>query len=163
MFFILLTAAAGLQTILRVPYTLKLAAGSTAMILKSHILMLILIVPFMIYLVEYWGAIGGASAKVIMFILYALIMPVLIHKSVTGKYIAKWVTTDFTRPVVISMAVVLMFMFTGEATSDYFRIIKIALTMIFTGLLMLMFVPEVKRISLIALKDGMKYFRNRSV
>jgi O-antigen/teichoic acid export membrane protein len=85
------------------PYALMLAQGETKSMLSIYILLIILVVPLMTILSIEYGAIGGALAQLILFILYVFIGTLITHKRYFKGYARAWLLIDIGVPLGISI------------------------------------------------------------
>ncbi|MEO8064321.1 MAG: oligosaccharide flippase family protein [Pseudomonadota bacterium] len=98
----LLTLGSALNALVRVPAGLTLAKGWAAFGLWESIISGILFVPLLIVLIQFYGAVGAASAWVILNAGYVLIDTPIIHKRMLPGEMKSWLAWSAITPVLIA-------------------------------------------------------------
>lgn len=94
------TAIAGLVNI---PYALQLAHGWTKLSLYVNSVSVVLLVPMIVYLTRHYGAVGGASAWVILNCGYMLIATPIMFKHLLPGEVWRWYRQDLGVPLLASL------------------------------------------------------------
>ena len=101
----LLAIGSALNGVMYFPYALQLAYGKTWMPLTINVLSMVFQFPLIIFLVNIYGALGGAIAWLILEILYVIFGPWLTHRYLLKKLATKWVFQDIGIPLALSIVV----------------------------------------------------------
>jgi len=100
----LLIVGALLNSVIVLPYLIRLAEGRPRIIVIANIIALLLLVPLTIFLTKKYEGVGAASVWIILNLGYLFILlPFLFKNSLSGEYL-KWLVRD----VIIPTASVLM-------------------------------------------------------
>ncbi|MEI7481713.1 MAG: oligosaccharide flippase family protein [Elusimicrobiota bacterium] len=96
------TAVNGLMNI---PYALQLAYGWTRLSFLTNIVSVLLLVPLMIVLTKWYGAVGAASVWVILNLGYMFISIPIMHKRLLPHEKWQWYREDVCYPLLVSLMV----------------------------------------------------------
>jgi O-antigen/teichoic acid export membrane protein len=102
----LLVAGTCLNGLMNVPFALQLAHGNTRIGLTINIGLIAILVPSMIYMTAYHGALGGAAMWLVSNSLYLLVGIPVTHKYLLGAGVGDWAYRDVLPPLLASLAVV---------------------------------------------------------
>jgi hypothetical protein len=91
---------------MNVPFALQLAHGNTRIGLTINIGLIAILVPSMIYMTAYHGALGGAAMWLVSNSLYLLVGIPVTHKYLLGAGVGDWAYRDVLPPLLASLAVV---------------------------------------------------------
>lgn len=89
------------------PYALSLAHANTKITLKSHIIMLIIQIPIIIFTAINYGAIGTASVMLAMYVVYGPIYSWYINKKYFSNKHFLWLYESILTPAIPAVLVVL--------------------------------------------------------
>jgi O-antigen/teichoic acid export membrane protein len=99
------TAVNGLMNI---PYALQLAFGWTRLAFLGNVVSVLLLVPLMIVLTKWYGAVGAASVWVILNVGYMFISLPIMHRRLLPGENWRWFFEDVGRPLFASAAAALI-------------------------------------------------------
>jgi O-antigen/teichoic acid export membrane protein len=99
----LLTIGSALNGIMHFPYALQLASGETRLSLTIYAMLILATVPLTIFLAVTWGALGGATAWVILHVLYVSSGTWLMHRRLLKGMGGKWLLLDVGIPLLLSV------------------------------------------------------------
>jgi O-antigen/teichoic acid export membrane protein len=97
----LLAIGTGLNGLVFLPYYMQLANGLTKLTFWENLVMIILLVPFMIFAVSNWGAVGGALTWVILNLLNVLVGMQIMHRILLRGELSKWYLEDVGLPALV--------------------------------------------------------------
>ncbi len=106
---LLLTVAvigAGLNGLMWLPYHLQLAYGWTKLGFFVNLAAILFLVPLMIVGAYRYGAIGGATAFVLLNVSYILIMIQIMHRRLLRGEKARWYFQDVLLPLIVAAVVI---------------------------------------------------------
>ena len=98
----LLLLAYALHGIMHMPYALMLAQGETKSMFAVYIALIVVIVPLTSILSVLYGAVGGAFAQLLLFMLYLFVGTWVTHRRYFKGYAAVWLSKDVGVPLGIS-------------------------------------------------------------
>lgn len=101
----LLAAGSVLHAVMHFPFALQLAYGETQLPLSISITLMIAFLPLIIYLAMNYGALGGALAMLILYIMYILLGTWLTHRRLLKGIGAIWLLKDVTIPFVLTLII----------------------------------------------------------
>lgn len=101
---VLITGTA-MNGLMNVPYALQLANGWTRLALCTNIIAIVLLVPAIILMANRYGAVGGASAWVILNGGYILLCSHVMHRRLLSLEKWRWYRQDVFYPLVTSVLV----------------------------------------------------------
>lgn len=101
----LLVSAAAIWALTIVPYSLQLAYAWPQLALKTNAVGLILFVPTLCALSYFYGALGAASASVVLATTAAAIQVYLMHKRLIANHLWTWIFSDVLPPVATAVLV----------------------------------------------------------
>lgn len=101
----ILLAAYALHGVMYIPYALMLAYGETRSMYRIYGPLIIGIVPLTIMLSLQNGAIGGALAQLLLFVVYAVFGTWITHKRFLKGWARTWLSKEVGLPLGISVAV----------------------------------------------------------
>jgi O-antigen/teichoic acid export membrane protein len=88
-----------------VPYALQLAFGWARLNLTINTVLTVLLVPLMVVLTRWYGAMGAASVWLILFVGYMIASTWLMHRRVLTAEKWRWYFEDIARPLLAAVAV----------------------------------------------------------
>ena len=94
-----------LNGLMNVPYALQLASGYTSLALKLVILKLILFAPAIVVLSLKFGALGAASAWLVLNAVYVIVGIPFTHAYLLKGHAAAWVMKDVLPPACAALAI----------------------------------------------------------
>lgn len=83
-----------LNSSMQVPYALLLAAGLTRISLWINGLGVAILAPLLVVLVRAYGIVGGGVAWALFNLVYFLVAPVLLHRTVLRGHLRRWLLRD---------------------------------------------------------------------
>lgn len=101
----LLLLAYALHGVMHMPYALMLAQGETKSMFAIYITLIVVTVPLTAILSVLYGAVGGAFAQLLLFMLYLLVGAWVTHRRYFKGYAAVWLSKDVGVPLGISALV----------------------------------------------------------
>jgi O-antigen/teichoic acid export membrane protein len=140
----LLAIGTSLHGVMHIPYALQLAYGLTRIPLKITLVLLIVMVPMVVVLTQWYGARGGAMAWLILQIIYVLLGTYLTHREVLKGVGRKWLLQDVGIPIVVASVVGWISHYLVQGTG-YSAVIDLALAIamsIVTALLIVLASPR---------------------
>jgi O-antigen/teichoic acid export membrane protein len=107
-----------LNGLMNPPYALQLAFGWTKLSLTKNIVALVILVPLIIILTVRYGAVGAASAWLILNIGYVIFEIPVMHAKLLRNEMWRWYWNDVSVPILaaLSFAVLGRFVVTGSTT-----------------------------------------------
>jgi O-antigen/teichoic acid export membrane protein len=106
--YILLSLVAvgnGLNSLIWLPYSLQLAHGWTKLAFYINLVMIFFLVPLMVFGVYQYGAVGGATAWVILNVSYFFTSIQMMHRRILKGEQWKWYFEDLALPFVVAISV----------------------------------------------------------
>ena len=94
-----------LNGLMNIPYALQLAHGWTKLGIYVNSVSVVILVPLIIYLTRHYGAVGGASAWVILNSGYFFICVHLVNRRLLPHETLRWYCQDVAPPLVASLIV----------------------------------------------------------
>jgi hypothetical protein len=91
--------------LMHIPWALQLAFGWTRLAFFGNLVSVLLLVPLMIALTRWYGAVGAASVWVILNIGYMLIILPIMHRRLLTTEKWRWYFEDVGRPLVAAVVV----------------------------------------------------------
>jgi O-antigen/teichoic acid export membrane protein len=136
-----------LNGLMNPPYALQLAFGWTKLSVLKNIVAVIILVPLIILLTMHYGAIGAASAWLILNIGYVLFEIPIMHNKILKKEIWRWYWNDVCVPISsgILLAGVGRILFNG-ATSRPLIVLQLIVISLLTLGMTLVSVPTIRSI-----------------
>lgn len=101
----LLLLAYALHGVMHMPYALMLAHGETRPMFAIYSMLILVMVPLTIVLSVAQGAIGGAKAQLLLFLLYLFVGAWITHRRYFRSYARTWLARDVGMPLGISALV----------------------------------------------------------
>lgn len=101
----ILICGTALNGVMNIPYALQLADGWTKLTLYCNLIAAIVLVPMIVYLTNQYGAVGGASAWVILNTGYVLIVIPIMHRRLLISEKWRWYWQDVGLPLVVSFII----------------------------------------------------------
>jgi len=101
----LLVMGTALNGVMFLPYALQLAHGVTWIALAINVSLLFIMIPMVVALVHFFGAIGGAFAWVIIESLYVAVGTALTHRHLLRGQGGRWLFVDVGIPLLVVIAV----------------------------------------------------------
>ena len=91
--------------LMNIPYALQLASGWTRLTFFVNLVSVLLLVPLMIMLTNWYGAVGAASVWVILNLGYVLFAIQIMHRRLLPTEKWRWYREDIGIPLIVSLAV----------------------------------------------------------
>ena len=91
------------------PYMLQLAYGWTSLSFYKNIVAIIILIPLLFLLVHYLGAVGGATAWILLNVGYVLFEIPLMHRRLIRKEMMPWYIVDIGSPGACCVIIGVMF------------------------------------------------------
>lgn len=104
----LLVAGTVLNGVMFLPYALQLAYGMTWIPLAINIGLMCLMIPMVVVLAHFYGAIGGGLAWVIIESIYVAVGTALTHRHLLRGQGGRWLFVDVGIPLLVAIAVGLL-------------------------------------------------------
>lgn len=101
----IVVSGTALNGLMHIPYAIQLAYGWTKLSLYVNSISVVLLVPMIIYLTGHYGAVGGASAWVILNTSYLFISMPLVHKRLLPRENWRWYSQDVGLPLAVSILI----------------------------------------------------------
>jgi O-antigen/teichoic acid export membrane protein len=99
----LLAVGSALHGVMYIPHALQLAYGMIRIPLRINAILILLWVPVMFILVKSFGGIGGATAWLILHLVYMLLGTFLTHRVLLKGLATSWLIHDVGTPFVIAL------------------------------------------------------------
>jgi O-antigen/teichoic acid export membrane protein len=90
----LLAVGSALHGVMHFPYALQLAYGATVLPLTINAILMVVMVPLIVFLSLSYGAIGGATAWLVLHLSYLLLGAWLTHRHLLRGIALKWLAHD---------------------------------------------------------------------
>jgi len=100
----LLAIGAILNSLVQTPYALQLAFALNRINLTYNVLAAVLFVPFCWFMTVRFGLVGAAFAWLVNTLLYALIVPAVVHRHALHGQWMRWALIDSLLPVLVGLA-----------------------------------------------------------
>ncbi|WP_439503767.1 lipopolysaccharide biosynthesis protein [Methylophaga sp.] len=100
-----LAAGSALHGLMHFPYALQLAYGETRLPLSINITLMVAFLPLIIFLALTYGALGGALALLILYMMYMLLGTYLTHRRLLKGIGAAWLLQDVSIPLMLSLLI----------------------------------------------------------
>jgi O-antigen/teichoic acid export membrane protein len=104
----LLAIGSALNGLMHVPYAAQLAHGWTGLALTANVIAVIVLVPLIIVLTIHYGAVGAASAWVLLNTGYVLLCIPATHRRILRGEMGRWYKLDVGRPLAAALPVVVL-------------------------------------------------------
>ncbi|MGO8822856.1 MAG: oligosaccharide flippase family protein [Desulfomonilaceae bacterium] len=91
-----------------VPYAVQLAYGWTSLAFWVNVVSIIILIPFLIFLTNHYGMIGGPIVWAVLNTGYVLISIRIMHWRILKGELWRWYRDDMGRPLISSLAVVIL-------------------------------------------------------
>jgi O-antigen/teichoic acid export membrane protein len=101
----LLSTGVALHGVMYFPYALQLAHGITRLPLMINLALVAIAAPLMTFLAWRYGINGGATAVLLLYVLYVIIGTWLTHRLLLKSIGMVWVCRDVGAPLVVSLTV----------------------------------------------------------
>jgi len=101
----ILVCGTALNGVINVPYVLQLAHGWTRLTVYVNSVSVVVLVPIIVVLARHFGAVGGASAWVILNVGYMFTIIPLMHRRLLPQEKWAWYLNDVGAPLAISVLV----------------------------------------------------------
>ena len=105
---ILIIIGTAINALVILPFTLQLAHGWTKLSLLKCTIAVLLLVPLMILLVQYYGALGAAMAWIILNLGSFFIEIPIMHQRLLKRETRKWYLFDVAMPMIITCAIIFL-------------------------------------------------------
>jgi len=129
----ILICGTALNGLMNPPYALQLAFGWTKLNLISNMIAVIVLVPFIIYMAMHYGAIGAASAWLILNIGYVLFIIPIMHRRLLRKEKWRWYWQDVCVPLMAGLSIaVLGRLLLGASASQFMMILHLIVISVLT-------------------------------
>jgi len=103
----LLVLGTSLNGVMHFPYALQLAHGLVRLPFLIATALAVAMIPLIVYLTSSYGAVGGATAWLIVNVAYLMMGTYLTHRRILTDIAFKWLLGDVGVPLAISLLVVL--------------------------------------------------------
>ena len=124
----LLVLGTGLNGLMVMPYFLQLANGTTKRLFYLNVCAVVILIPFILIGVSFYGAIGGALGWVFLNIFYLLIGGPILHQNVLPSHLRQWYLFDLGLPCAAAFVVAGMFRLVMPRDVSDFELIVIVAT-----------------------------------
>lgn len=104
----LLTIGNALNGLMNIPYAAQLAHAWTGLALVANVIAVIVLVPLIIALTIHYGAVGGASAWVLLNTGYVLLCIPAMHRRILRGEMGRWYKVDVGRPLAAALPIVIL-------------------------------------------------------
>lgn len=104
----ILIIGTAINGLLNVPYALQLAYGWTRLVLLANVISVLLLVPLMVVLTKWYGAVGAASVWVILNSGYFLFSIPIMHRWLLTTEKWRWYVEDVGKPLIVGLIIALM-------------------------------------------------------
>ncbi len=92
----------GLNGSIQIPYLMQLAHGITKIAFWTNFIAILILIPFLIVCTQYFGAIGGASASVVLGLYNIVIFAQTTHRFILKGELLNWYVKDLFFPLLAS-------------------------------------------------------------
>ncbi len=99
----ILVIGMALNGIMSMPYALQLAHGWTSLGFRIALLLIVALVPAIIFMTLNYGAVGAASAGVLLNAMYIAIGAPLTHRRLLKGELSRWAVKDIGAPVLAAL------------------------------------------------------------
>jgi O-antigen/teichoic acid export membrane protein len=100
------------------PYFLQLAAGWTGLLVRANLVMVLVFIPLVIVLTETMGALGAATAWVLINLSYVLVVTSLMHRRLLHGELRTWYVDDLLRPICSGAVALVVLRLIGPPQGD---------------------------------------------
>lgn len=99
----LIAIGTGFNSLLWLPYSLQLAHSWTKLLFYLNIVMIFTLVPLMIAGVYKYGAIGGATAWIVLNVAYLVVAVQIMHRKILKGELLRWYLEDLAMPFIAAL------------------------------------------------------------
>ncbi len=104
----ILVMGTAINGLMNIPYALQLAFGWTRLAFLGNVMSVLLLVPLMIVLTKWYGAVGAASVWVILNVGYMFISLPIMHRRLLPTEKWRWYFEDVGRPLFAAVVVAMI-------------------------------------------------------
>ena len=101
----ILVMGTAINGLMNIPYALQLAYGWTRLAFLGNFVSVLLLMPLMIVLTKWYGAVGAASVWVILNVGYMFIIIPIMHRRLLPTEKWRWYFEDVGRPLITALVV----------------------------------------------------------
>lgn len=149
--------------LMNIPYALQLASGWTRLTFFVNLVSVLLLVPLMIMLANWYGAVGAASVWVILNCGYILFAIPIMHRRLLPTEKWRWYREDIGIPLAVSLAVAGVFRLTVPAPDQQlFQVVYLALVSGLTLVITAMSTSVTRNWLRTQLSAGMVFYATKS-
>jgi O-antigen/teichoic acid export membrane protein len=157
----ILICGTAINGLMNPPYALQLAFGWTRLSVLKNIIAVIILVPLIIYITKYYGAIGAASVWLVLNMGYVIFEIPIMHRRLLCKEKWRWYQQDVCLPLLPIIAIVgLGRLFINRTMPQFIMLSYIALVLILTLLATMVVTPATRRWLFDSLSKVKLVFRN---
>jgi O-antigen/teichoic acid export membrane protein len=161
--YLLLTIVAtgtGIHGLMWMPFRVQLAYGWTKLSFYQNVVAILFFVPFIIYGVIHYGAIGGAVSLLILYTGYALIPLQIMHKRILQGELKKWYINDFALPLLATCCVVgISFSLLPKHSSQLFTVVWVGSTWVSAVIISTIVSVDLRKVALELIKLKLDKFQ----
>jgi len=101
----LVAVANGLNSLIYLPHSAQLAHGWTTLTFYENVAAIIFLIPFMIFGVYYYGAVGGGVIWLLVNIFLVLVPIQIMHRRILKGEKLRWYFEDLALPLIVAFSV----------------------------------------------------------
>jgi len=141
----ILVVGTALNGMMNLPFALQLAHGWTRLAIGMNTVAIAILLPSLIIVVEWFGAIGAASIWLVLNAGYIVFGLALMHRKIFKGELRRWIVADFAIPSLVSFSVVLSFwMLFPDSLGAIGQLVWIAFAGLLASLLAALAAPAIR-------------------
>jgi O-antigen/teichoic acid export membrane protein len=141
----ILICGTALNGIMHLPYALQLAFGWTKLSILKNIIAVIILVPLIIVMAMFYGAVGAASVWLLLNIGYILLEIPIMHRRILSKEKWRWYWQDILVPLIAGLFLAgLGRVFSNSTTSQIMMLLYLLIISLLTLLITIISVPTMR-------------------
>lgn len=141
----ILICGTALNGIINPPYALQLAFGWTKLNLLTNMVAVIVLVPFIICMYRYYGAIGASSGWLFLNIGYVLFMIPIMHRRLLRKEKWRWYWQDVSVPLIAGLSIAFIGrLLLSDSASQFIMLLYLIIISMLTLVVTLISVPTMR-------------------
>ena len=149
----ILVMGTALNGMMNLPFALQLAHGWTRLAIGMNTAAIVLLLPSLIIVVEWFGTVGAAAIWLVLNAGYIAFGLALMHRKIFKGELRRWIVADFGIPSLVSLSVVLSFwMLFPDSLGAIGQLVWIALAGLLASLLSALAAPAIRQAILLRVR-----------